>query len=87
MGNHNPEVRTFEALSTIHQSQLEQTMEQIKEWVYNPNSEKKMFFTIKSASVRKCLDKQVKADYMGSGMFYNWSRASTEVYVEKTRRF
>lgn len=87
VGKHDPHVRTFEALSTSHQVQLERIMEEVKEWVYNPNSEKKLFFTIQSPSVRKCLDKQVKAEYMGSGVFYNWSRASTEVFVEKTRRF
>ena len=62
-------------------------MEQIKEWVYDPNSAKRLDFRIKSASVRKCLDKQVKAEYMGSGIFSNSSRASTYAYAEKTKRF
>lgn len=62
-------------------------MEKIKEWVYDPSSAKRLDFRIKSASVRKSLDKQVKAEYMGSGMFFNWSRASTDAYAEKTKRF
>ena len=62
-------------------------METIKEWVYDPNSPKKLIFEIKSASVRKCVDKEVKKAYMNSGMFFNWSRKSIEASVEKTRRF
>ena len=44
VAKHDPQARTFEALSTSHQNQLEKLMEQIKEWVYDPNSAKKLEF-------------------------------------------
>ena len=87
VGKYNPDVRSFEALSTENQNQLETMMEEIKEWVYTSNSTKRMDFTINSVGVRKALDKQVKKEYMGSGMFFNWTRAKPEAYVEKTKRF
>ena len=87
IGNYNPDVRVFEALSTSNQEQLEQMMSQIKEWVYDSASEKRLSFTIKSIGLRKQLDKQVKKEYMNSGMFFNWSRTSQECHVEKTKKF
>ena len=62
-------------------------MKQVKEWVYDPTSNKKLEFSIKSMGVRKCLDKSIKKEYMNSGMFFNWNRKTHDCYVEKTRRF
>ena len=55
--------------------------------MYDSASEKRLNFTIKSVGLRKQLDKMVKKEYMNSGMFFNWSRTSTETHVEKTKKF
>ena len=62
-------------------------MEEIKEWVYDPSAPKKKMFMINSSSVKKCLDKAIKKQYMNSGMFFKWSRTSPETFVEKSKRF
>ena len=86
-GGYNPDVRTFEALSTKNQDLLEHIMDEIREWVYDHKSEKRKNFEVASLGTRKLLDKRIKSEYMGSGMFYNWSRSSNATFVEKTKRF
>ena len=43
-GGYNPDVRSFEALSTKNQDLLEQIMDEIREWVYDHKSEKRKNF-------------------------------------------
>ena len=62
-------------------------MNKVKNWVYDPTSEKTLVLNITSMALRKNLDKRVKKEYMRSGMFLNWNRNSTEMTFEKSKRF
>ena len=62
-------------------------MEKIRNWVYDSTSEKKLNLTIKSMSLRKCLDKAIKGEFNYTGVFFVWDRKFTETYVEKTKKF
>jgi len=37
--------------------------------------------------VRKAVDRKIKDEYKGSGMFFNWSRSSPATFAEKTKKF
>lgn len=87
VGKYYPDSRICEALSTSNQAQLEDSMNKVKDWVYDPTSEKTLVLNITSMALRKNLDKRVKKEYMRSGMFLNWNRNSTEMTFEKSKRF
>ena len=62
-------------------------MNKVKDWVYDPQSEKKLSFNINSLGLRKYLDKKISAEYKGTGVFCVWNRKNIEVSVEKTKKF
>lgn len=62
-------------------------MQVIKDWVYDPKSEKKMTLEIGSLGLRKYLEKKFNAEYRNTGVYYKWDRKSPQVTVEKTKKF
>jgi hypothetical protein len=52
-----PSLRGYTSLSTSHQQRLKDIMKDIDEWVYDPNSEEQIKFTIHSYSLKKALAK------------------------------
>ena len=40
-----------------------------------------------SYSLKKAFDKEIKKKYIGSGLFVNYSKEGSKVFVKKTRGF
>jgi hypothetical protein len=62
-------------------------MKEIDEWVYDTNSEEKLVLMIQSYSLKKALAKEVTNVYKGTGVFTDFTRASSELFVKKTKTF
>ena len=77
----------YEALSTAHEKEFEIHQKKIKDWVYDPTSEKKLKFEVNSLGLRKYLDKKINAEYRGKNVYLSQNRKSTEVTVEKNKKF
>lgn len=78
-----PQFRQTIELSTERQKQLEEKLAEIESWVYNPCSEKRLAFEIESNSLKKAIDKQVKRQYLGSGVFFEFQRGVAHCEVKK----
>lgn len=62
-------------------------MEEIENFVYDPNTTENHTFDIESYSLRKALSKRVTDVYMGTGVFAEFNRQSPEMLIKKARSF
>lgn len=62
-------------------------MKEIEMWVYDSNSGETLTYKIDSYSLKKSLAKEVSRQYMGTGVFTEFTRQSTEVIVKKSKAF
>lgn len=82
-----PSERQFTCLSPNHDLMLKQYMEQIENWVYDPQSDKVLQLNIHSYSLQKALEKQVKKVYLNQGVFVDFKRNFPDVKVKKAKGF
>ena len=87
VGRYYPDKISLEALSTAHEKEFVILQKKIRDWVYDPSSEKKLKFEVNSQGLRKYLDKKINAEYRGKNIFLSWNRKSPEVIVEKSKKF
>lgn len=79
------DARVVEALSLDQEQKLAQVQAQIRAWVTDANSAKKLNLQIESASVKKILDKFVTTNF--PGITTNWSKTNPKVALDKGKKF
>lgn len=52
-------VRTYSVLSKSHQNRLEEMLDQIKEFVYDPTTDDRLVFNVQSYALRKAVDRNI----------------------------
>ena len=62
-------------------------MQEIENFVYDPNTTESLTFEIESYSLKKALSKRVTDVYMGTGVFTEFNRQSPETIIKKSRSF
>lgn len=62
-------------------------MDEIEQWVYDPQSDKCKQFEIQSFSLRKALNRQLSKTYMNQGVFMDYDRNTTTVKIKKSKGF
>ena len=62
-------------------------MHEIKEFVYDPNTEDKIRFNVQSYALRKALDRNVNDLYADTGIYVESYRSSCWIAVRKTTKF
>jgi len=67
-------IRTYSILSKSHQTRLEEMLEEIKEFVYDPTTNDKLVFNIQSYALRKALDRNINDLYVDTGIYASFDR-------------
>lgn len=80
-------VRSYSILSKTHQEQLVKLIEEIKEFVYDPNTSDTLTFNIESYALKKALSRRVTEIYMNTGIFTEFTRQSPETIIKKSKQF
>ena len=76
-------MRVYSGLTPSHQKQLKKMMADIDEWAWDAASRQQLEFNIASYSLKKALAKQVTKNYIGTGIFTNYSHNSNKTVVKK----
>lgn len=62
-------------------------MKEVDAFVYDKSSKQSTEIQISSYSLKKALDKEIKKNYMGTGIFINYSKEGNKVSVRKANGF
>lgn len=80
-------VRTYSILSKTHQEQLAKMIEQIKDFVYDPNTSDTLTFQIESYALKKALSRRITEIYLNTGIFTEYTRQSPDTVIKKSKQF
>lgn len=67
-------VRSYSILSKTHQEDLDKYLQEINDFVYDPNTSERLTFQIESYALRKQMSRRVYEKYSNAGIFTEFSR-------------
>lgn len=72
-------------LSKTHQMEVGKMLEEIHDFIHDPNTNDTLTYQIESYAMKKALGRKITEKYLNTGIFTEYNRQSPETVIKKTK--